>query len=629
MQYESLFTEVSKGDQIGVCRWNEAGTTIKSALPELGNLTDDKEEWRAIVVRYLDDHNMAAFPADPDNPYDFELNKVYDGLKEESPIPLIRLTHMLGGVPAVEVKYEAEVIKEDHKPPRTVYNPVYNKELEAVHKKLTDKYHYDGKLPSSIMILTVRRRWLEEVGVDKEWKLHKESDSSEFWKRNSFPSICRFMVYDFTNQGPVQRNADDFGFWYTVMLLANNRWDPGTIQAYRLYNIKPRMDKDGLTEVFQHLTNQLRDVKGFVERSIKRDIEDQISEEEGLPMYEIDVPVNLDTSDLREYYVSAYFGLLSRGEQEELAYWEKRQKDTENAYIKAVRSAERSLDQSAERSREYFYLGDENVDVLSKYQMEDMELETNALYQSIIAQQGDLPNEKSVYGDDQKNASEKVRNKLIGRVTTSPAVLTLVSFGVLMLAGTLPQIIACIKKNGEGIEYVLYVLGGWVLLSIIAAWIVLMVQWGDLKKLIKKYNNALRRATGKLTNSGRLYSQYISDIASHGRGKAYMEISEAKVGANSMYHKSKYAHLRAINTLLGRIRMWSKAYSLDIDFTSYREEKSMDLDYSVAPAANSMYFFETEDNYQIPINNSGICISSPYRFASRLEVTREELYDDH
>ena len=51
-QYQPLFAEAINGGRIGVCKWIEAGTTIDTALPEIGNLTDDKKEWRAVIVRY-------------------------------------------------------------------------------------------------------------------------------------------------------------------------------------------------------------------------------------------------------------------------------------------------------------------------------------------------------------------------------------------------------------------------------------------------------------------------------------------------------------------------------------------------------------------------------------------------
>lgn len=42
-----------------ICEWNESGRTIEEALPELHSLTDDKSSWRALIVRYEDDRQLA------------------------------------------------------------------------------------------------------------------------------------------------------------------------------------------------------------------------------------------------------------------------------------------------------------------------------------------------------------------------------------------------------------------------------------------------------------------------------------------------------------------------------------------------------------------------------------------
>lgn len=233
-----------------MCKWIEAGTTIDTALPEIGNLTDDKKEWRAVIVRYIDDNCMAAFESDVRNPYDFLINRDAEDSVEESPIPLVRLTQMLGGVPPLEIKFKAEILREAHKAPRTIYVPIENTQRERAHKELTAKYAFDGKLPSSILIISVRSKSYQAESLGRSWLAHKESESSEFWKRNHFPSICRFMVYDIEKQGPIQKEADDFGFWYSVMLMAINEWDSSTIQAYRLYTLGVFMNSDAMSESF-------------------------------------------------------------------------------------------------------------------------------------------------------------------------------------------------------------------------------------------------------------------------------------------------------------------------------------------------------------------------------------------
>ena len=54
------------------------------------------------------------------------------------------------------------------------------------------------------------------------WNNYLESDSSEFWKRNNYPANCRFLKYDYEELGPVQKMADMFNFWMSIMLLRHS-----------------------------------------------------------------------------------------------------------------------------------------------------------------------------------------------------------------------------------------------------------------------------------------------------------------------------------------------------------------------------------------------------------------------
>ena len=135
-KFQPLFMEALNNNRIGVCKWNESGATLDTAVPELGELTNDKDEWRAIIVRYEDDRPMSAFNCDVRNPFDFEVNKTMDEDAFESEVPLIRLTHMLGGIPAPEMKFESEQVYEKHKAPRTIYKPVVDKKRDEAYERV-------------------------------------------------------------------------------------------------------------------------------------------------------------------------------------------------------------------------------------------------------------------------------------------------------------------------------------------------------------------------------------------------------------------------------------------------------------------------------------------------------------
>lgn len=628
-QYQPLFTEAINSGMVGVCKWIESGTTVDTALPELNSLTDDKEEWRAVIVRYIDDHGMASFESDARNPYDFLINQGTEDIVEESPVPLIRLTQMLGGVPPLEVKFKAEVLREPHKAPRTIYVPVDDTQREQAHRALTKKYAFNGKLPSSILIISVRDKSYQEENLGRSWLSHKESESSEFWKRNHFPSVCRFMVYDIEKQGPVQKEADDFGFWYSVMLMAVNEWDSGTIQAYRLYTLGISVNPEAMSESFQMLADRLRDAKHYIERSIRKDVESQMRDELGLPDFKLDVPVALNLPKTDDCTVKKLpFHLLSEGANTDIAAWSKARQSAENILANSIRSAERTLDRTADKMRANCTFAEEDVLPLGKYQTEDLKQETGKLYQQIVRIQSDLPKEDVSSNAELQSASDKVKEQLLGRVTRQPAIITIILAALLVLLSAIPAFVHYITEHHSSLPTIAYVLCGCVLVVTATALFVLISQKAKLDLFVLLYNQRLKNAYNKLVESAGDYSAYMSGIASHARGCSYLNISDRKKYAADVDHFSKYKHVKAISVMLGKLRAWSRAYHLNVDFASKRPETRVDVDVTVAPVENKLYSFATGELYPVAINHSGMSMSSPYPFASRIAIIREELYED-
>lgn len=612
-----------------MCKWIEAGTTIDTALPEIGSLTDDKKEWRAVIVRYIDDNCMASFESDARNPYDFLINKDTEDSVEESPIPLVRLTQMLGGIPPLEIKFKAEILREPHKAPRTIYTPIENAQRERAHKELTAKYAFDGKLPSAILVISIRSKSWQAENVERSWLAHKESDSSEFWKRNHFPSICRFMVYDIEKQGPIQKEADDFGFWYSVMLMAINEWDSSTIQAYRLYTLGVSMNPEAMSDSFQMLADRLRDAKHGIEQSIKKDIEGQACEELGLPDFRVEIPVALKIPKTDDYAGKKMsFHLLSDGAATDTAIWEKAQRIAENELAGSIKSASRALDQTADKMRSSCTFSADEVTPLSRYQSEDLKSETNELYQQIVHIQGVLPKENVSANAELQAASYRVRRNLLGRVLKRPAIWTIVLSVVLLLASAIPALLDCLVNQSASLTTLSYVMCGSSIAVIAAATLVLLSQKAELNILIAQYNQRLKDAYNKLIENAGEYTSYMSAIASHSRGRSYLNLSNQKKNASNSAHSSKYKHIKAINVLLGKLVVWSKAYHLNVDFTTKRPEMRVDIDTTVAPLENKLYSFATGDTYAVAINNSGMSMDSPYPFARQIAIIREELYED-
>lgn len=628
-KFQPLFMEALNNNRIGVCKWNESGATLDTAVPELGELTNDKDEWRAIIVRFEDDRPMSGFNFNVKNPFDFEINKTMDEDAFESEVPLIRLTHMLGGIPAPETKFESEQIYEKNKVHRTIYKPVVDKKREVAYEKACKKYEYDCKLPSTIVIVTIRDGYVGKETIDTAWSNHRESKSSEFWKRNHYPSVCRFLVYDFEKKGPVQRNADEFGFWISVLMLAINVIDSSTLQAYRLYKLNTSFNRKKMSESFQTTVDRLKSAKYKIEKEIKKDIENQLIVEDKLPDYRLDisVPINLPSDD--DCSVSPKgFGLFSQGARTDIGLWNSRKKNSEEKLASAVRSAERTLNQTADRMRDNCVFFEDEVFSLDKYQVEDLTRETGEIYKEIVDIQGMLPTDDVSADPSIIEAADNIHEYLKGRVVGSSAFLALTLSFVLLVLAQIPGIVNLYFNGIGSLTQILIAAAIECAVVLLFAILTILLQKKRLNGLLKIYNQYIKAAFNRLTENASDYSQYLSDIASHSRGHSYLILSRRKKHRAENAHYSKYKHIKAINLFLSKLRMWSTAFHLTVDFDAGSIDEDAVVDIALSPTQNSMYTFESGNAYPVPVNNSGVVLESPFCFADKFEIVREELYDD-
>ncbi len=629
-KYQPLFSEALNNNRIGVCKWVESGTTIDTAVPELSQLTDDKEDWRAVIVRFEDDITMSNYESDESNPYDFKVNYNTENEVFENLVPLVRLTHMLGGVPAPEMEFVCvQETNDNYKRPQTVYKPVVNDEKNQAHRDLTRKYQFDGKLPSSIIVVSVREKKSKDEDINGAWNSHNETNSSEFWKRNHYPSNSRFLVYDFEKSGPVQKEADKFGFWLSTLLVSTNEIDASTLQAYKLYKLNTVIDKPLMVKEFSETMGRLKAARHLVEEEIKQDTSKQMLQSDTLPDYKMEVSVDIKAPDNIECTVSKDgFGLFSDGVTTDLINWEQRKNNVEQKLADAVVVAERELNQTADRVKRYYTFSENEVLALDKYQEEDLERETRNLCDIAMELQGDLPDKTKVIDDDTKKAAHDVHKYLRGRVLSKYAIVSFCIIFLLALASNIPAIVQYVVDGVGTVKSIVGVVALETLIIAIAAKIAVVIQKSELNVLIEKYNTLIKAKFDSLLYDASDYSRYISVIASHSRGRSYLNMAARKKHKVELSQYSKYTHLSAINVFMSDLKMWAVAYHLDIDLDSSFVDGEVHMNTSLLPSKNPIYTFNSDKKYDISINNSGLTIQSPFAFVKKLEIIREEIYDD-
>ena len=102
--YKFLFKPFVDEGSIAFCDWNESGTDVRSCVPDLYNIVRGKKEWRALILNTDSIYDYkGVFCPNRNNPFDYSSVDT-DDMPHESPVPLIRLTHIIGGYSAVQTK---------------------------------------------------------------------------------------------------------------------------------------------------------------------------------------------------------------------------------------------------------------------------------------------------------------------------------------------------------------------------------------------------------------------------------------------------------------------------------------------------------------------------------------------
>lgn len=635
-EFHPLFLEALNNGEIGYCRWFEAGKTIDAALPGLKDLTADKKEWRAIIVRVADESSMRSFEADPQNPYDFKVNIERKGpisleeYKEDSPIPLVRLTHMLGGIPSPELSFEKDVVEEEGMAPVMVFKPHHDSEKEKAYRELLKHYRFDGVPPTDIILITLSPAPDEDVKKETEnyWSTKNEIRSSEFWKRNNYPGICRFMRYEYKQEGAVRKNADLFKFWSCVLLLAKNNVDPSSLQGYRLYKVGVEIDTEALFRIFQEKADRLAGCRLFIDNEIKRDVEKRLSGKSTAPIYakEIEVPMEIPANTDVTVGVDA-FGLCSKSENSELKTWNVLRGEAENTVTRIYKKADRALGESAERMRQYSSYTDADIVPIDKYTMQDLDEELDRLFDNILERQNALSASRSRNRKKSSEAAGEVKDNLLTRIPAPIAVeIALIMLG-LAFVGCIPAAIFSFRFDMGKWYYLLFFIVMIVVVLVAAEIIVLLMQREELLKKIDNFNNEMENEVEELTQDIGLFSRFVSDMVSYSRGSSFKNILRRKKFAlNDEYDKLK-KHMRAVSYFGEKLKKWSDSFYLPVVMNrEVKEDFSIDAD--IIPQNNDFYTFERNKEYTIPLNESGDMVTSPFEFLGMMRIEREELFDN-
>ena len=637
--YSRLFFQehIDRGE-VDFCTWDPEGTTVETALPNLYRLIAGKREWRAIVVLTPTDEERRTaeeqgLGATEQNPYDFLANRDQDPYAmTESPIPLVRLTHLLGGLPKPEMRFERVEHEGEDGEYYVSFEPQKEEHEAAMreHKRLAQQYLFVDNRPKEILLISTREPVdTTDQEVRAAWNTRLESESSEFWNRNRYPSSCRFLVFDVLNERHSLFSGCIFRLWCAVLLLSLNEVENSSLQAYRLYKLAVDMDRKRLGDAFSRYVTKLvsMSVQLDMDQANRESVERQAAKT--APVIEQSVEVAFTCKKEDDLLISTRnLGLTTDKPQDERHYWIERFRAATVAVHDLVRSPLRALDIAADDTRIRGVYDPKEVEVLNQYQRADLEEVLEWRYFDTLRARRSLGVNVKRRQSERAVIDHQVRKRIAQRLDRRRAwILSGICAGTVVLGG-LPYLINAARAGGSAFLWALLAV---ILMVGVCAGFGLVELWIQRKEMadaMEDHNRCVTQLHHEVMDSANHYADYLSALCAYLRGRSYLDREAQLVAGRTNVAKLRGAHRKAIEKCLRQVRDWATALGAVVE-PGLTDRGSEGFDPAIPPESNQAYRFDLPTGGRtVPLNRTGETMESPFDFIQGITLEREELFDD-
>jgi hypothetical protein len=628
-----FFADMLDSGEVAFCTWIPTGDTVDTALPALYKLVAGKPDWRAIVVQTEADRQLAPASKD-DNPFDFLQNAGRDTCSvTESQVPLIRLTHMLGGIPEPEVRFEAEEIldEETNKISRVVYKPIRDPDAAEEHKRLTEKYRMTENQPTEVLLVSTRQmvdHTAEEI--HSAWNMRLETQSSEFCYRNQYPNVCRFIVFEVLNDRHSLYSGCIFKLWTLVLLLAQNRIAPSALQAYRLYHANITLNEENLTALFDKYLNRLA--------AMTVQLDEEEANKESLRTAAAKAAPNIDQS------VEVTFAMKEQGSlyigTKEIGYTKDRPRDEKKfwheAYLRATaalrdvcRSPRRVLDVAADDCRTRSIYPAERVELLNDFQRTDLEENMEQLYMDALEARSHLGMDVKKRERERRIINRQVEKRIDQRVTHRGVSAGLAIGAAVCLACMVPCLVYAAMNFGVStFLWTLLIAAAAAFVPVVFGLAEVWIQRKETMDAMEDYNRSTTRTMMEIERSAQHYSTYLTALCSYLRGKSYLDTERYLRSGKANVSNIRRMHRAMIEKCSAVIRAWGSALGLSLEPVP-QAERAYSFEAEIAPGENPAYHMEPKGVYNtVRMKGMGAKLEFPFDFLDEMSLEREELYDN-
>ncbi len=635
-RYRTLFEEYEESGQIAFCFWDEHGTDVQSALPELTSIVRGIRQWQAVVVMpHLEDFAEEQLLHKPENPFDYLCNSQKEPSVHESGIPLIRLAQMLGGIPLVNKHYDNTFItNEDHTSQMIVSRRESDKDLshqQKIWNDLNDKYSFPSDRPQYVYLFKARMPQEIKLPVTRndETRGHHESDSSLFWYRNRYPARARFLIQDCTKPGNAHYQEDLFRFWMTALTLSMNDFPSGTFEAYKVYQTISNISFEQVHDLFSRYYNRLSSIQFRANLQIgelqKRT--QLVREQEELPLYQCEIPVYFELQQDEELAVSSkHIGFAGDCPTAEEPWWHLKVANSMNAVRKLYLSTKMVLDRASMQSRYASRMTEEEICELDEYQFEEMDQQLSDLEKRILTFNTYTALPMAKYYRDLGNAEKETADAMKKRMSRSVTIIACLLALVIYVIGFIPDFMYQMQQGDSFLEALGLAGFGCGVITLVSI-VCLYIFRKTIQDEIGKYNEIIYEIINNFQHAGTAFSNYLSDCSSYMRGKFMLQALTKRTLISSEEIVQLGQHVEHLDSQMGIIANWLS--DLDMKVSEDNENHNRDcFDFGIPPEKNRGYSIQidSKDTY-IEFTGGSEC-KAPYPFVVEFSVERESLFEE-
>ena len=660
--YSFLFRPFELQGRLAMCHWDEEGTTLESAVGQLAGLLEGKTEWRALVVHSdaLDDTSPRP-AASRLNPFDYSESDTETG-PHESPVPLIRLTHILCGFPpSPRMEFEEgyayydealgrevrvarsemaaqtgedgeDVVRQfalRHDVPTEMFKPVFvekppsPEEREAL-ARLCAQYPSVVVRPSEVLLLGWQRAAEDEEKrrMGNSWNTRR-SEGASFCEQNQYPETCRFLVSVMHTQDAGQFERDMMSFWNATLTLALNRVPSAYLQAYRLYRVGVEFDRAVLDDMLSAHLQQLSKARMMVQGELDKEPVATFAKTETLVPTQ-HVPVVIEQDDERSLFEDVERSPHDEPTEDEQARQieEKKKKTNEN-----TRDPRRAIDRAAQflrlKSRRFLDQGCELDEVQTEHLaafIRDLEARTLSMRPK---NRYDAERFKQVAQSVDTDVARKASHSMSSHARHTAFVIA----SLIVLFGFAPYLWYAFKRHDAMPVAACVLTIGLVAATLLGGYAALRISQKKELDIIDQCMNPIKECEEAVLTTRNEYDTYFTNICT--LMKAYSMQTNAHQSEDEMTRTRRVLkqHLSAMDHAIERDLKWFSAFEIP-RLDAENESSHLAFDMQTVPSDNPIYYLSPcQEGDIIPLNHSGDCVGAPYGFVHRLTIEHDELLE--